>query len=117
MSSYNYTEINEENIIYYPSDFKLNVAMPVIDGYHMGDVDFTCSFYVSSTYISNEKVVTLDKSQMIQVDEDNYVAPLSSENIGRGNLMVKYVALIPDADFDSGYRKDIDIDYTEFVIK
>lgn len=116
MSNCNCTGVSEENIIYYPSDFKLNVAMDAIDGYHMEDVDFTCLFYVSS-FVSNEKVVTLEKSQMIRVDADNYVAPLSSENIGRGNLIVKYVAEIPDADFDSGYRKDIDIDYTEFVIK
>lgn len=117
MSNCNCTGVSEENIIYYPSDFKLNAAMDVIDGYHMDDVDFTCSFYVSSTYISEDKVVTLEKSQMIRVDADNYVAPLSSGDIGRGNLMVKYVAEIPDADFDGGYRKDIDIKYTEFVIK
>lgn len=117
MSNCNCTGVSEENIIYYPSDFKLNVAMDAIDGYHMEDVDFTCSFYVSSTFIANEKVVTLEKSQMIKVDADDYVAPLSSENIGRGNLIVKYVAEIPDADFDSGYRKDIDVKYTEFVIK
>lgn len=117
MSNCNCTGVSEENIIYFPSDFKLNVAMPVIDGYHMDDVDFTCYFYVSSTLVSNEKVVTLEKSQMIRVDADDYVAPLSSKSIGRGNLIVKYVAEIPDADFDGGYRKDIDIDYTEFVIK
>lgn len=117
MSNCNCTGVSKENIIYYPSDFKLNVTMDAIDGYHMEDLDFTCSFYVSSTFIANEKVVTLEKSKMIRVDADNYVAPLSSENIGRGNLIVKYVAEIPDADFESGYRKDVDVKYTEFVIK
>ena len=91
--------------------------MDTIDGYHMEDVDFTCSFYVSSMFSESKNAVTLEKSQMIRVDADNYVAPLSSEGIGRGNLIVKYVAEIPDADFESGYRNDIDVEYTGFIIK
>lgn len=116
MSNCNCNVNSDENTIFYPSDFKLNVAMDEIDGYHMEDVDFTCSFYVSSTSMANGKVITLEKNQMIRVDADNYVAPLRSENIGRGKLIVKYVAEIPDADFESGYRKDIDVEYTEFKI-
>lgn len=115
MSNCNCTGNSDENIIYYPSDFKLNVSMPVIDNCHMEDIDFTCSFYVTTNI--NGKVATLEKSQMIKVDANNYVAPLSSEDIGRGSLMVKYVAEIPDADFESGYRKDIDVKYSGFVIK
>lgn len=40
-----YTNTNDEDVVYIPGDFKLNVNMPAIDELHMEDVDFTCTFY------------------------------------------------------------------------
>jgi hypothetical protein len=78
MSTY-YNKKSEEIPI--GSEFKLNVHMDPVDGKHLGDddVDFTCSFY------AKEEVI-LEKSQMIEVDENNYVAPLNSEALGLGTI-------------------------------
>lgn len=88
--------------IQYGTEFKLNVNMEEIDGYSMGDVDFVCYFYTSSS-----TVVEIEKADMIEVDEDNYVAVLSSEDIGYGFITIKYEADIPDADFDDGLRHEV----------
>lgn len=80
------------------SEFKLNVNMEPIDGYHMKDVDFFCTFK------SCGRAVNLTKSEMIEVNDDNYLAPLYSSDLGIGTLSVRYEADIPDDAFDDGYR-------------
>ena len=40
-----YRNRNDEETIYMPAEFKLNVNMEPIEGYHMEDVDFICIFY------------------------------------------------------------------------
>lgn len=80
------------------SEFKLNVNMEETDGYHMSDVEFFCTFK------SCGRVVTLTKSNMIEVDEDNYLAPLNASDLGKGILCVRYEADIPDDAFADGYR-------------
>lgn len=81
------------------SEFKLNVSMDVIDGYHMSDVDFFCVIKAGG------KVVKMQKSEMIQVDEDNYIAPLDSSSFGLGDISVRYEADIPDDAFADGFRR------------
>ena len=43
-----YRNRNDEETIYMPAEFKLNVSMEPIEGYHMEDVDFICIFYTGS---------------------------------------------------------------------
>lgn len=93
---------SDTNIIYYGTEFKMNVNMEAIDGYHMGDVDFTCKFYTNKS-----RAVELTKTDMIEIDEDNYVAPLSSEELGKGYVTVKYECDIPDEDFDDSLRHEV----------
>lgn len=107
-----YTNTNDEDVVYIPGDFKLNVNMPAIDELHMEDVDFTCTFY---TDIRKKK--TLEKSDMIKYDADNYVAPLASTDLGKGTVVVEYAAEIPDEDFDGNIRKEVVVVYTKLKIK
>lgn len=90
------------NRIYYGTEFKINVNMEAISTYHMGDVDFVCVFYCR-----RGREVIIPKDEMIEIDEDNYVASLSSEDLGKGCLSVRYEADIPDADFSDGLRHEV----------
>ena len=107
-----YRNNNDEEIVYIPGEFKLNVNMAPIGDYHMEAVDFTCTFYTN-----NLRKVVLDKSDMIQIDANNYVAPLKSEDLGRGSVTVVYTADIPDDDFDDHLRKEVVVIRTGLRIK
>lgn len=80
------------------SEFKLNISMDVIDSYHMGDVNFFCTFNAGG------KVVLLTKEDMIEVDADNYLAPLDSNDFNKGVMCIRYEADIPDEAFADGFR-------------
>lgn len=97
-----YRNKNDDTIIR-GSEFKLNISMDAIDGYHMGTegVDF------SVTFKAGGKTVTLSKDEgMIFVDNDNYVAPLDSTELGKGALSIRYTTDIPDSDFDTAGNAD-----------
>lgn len=84
---------------------KININIEPIDGLHMDDYDFECAFYVSE----NRKV-TVPKSKMIKVDENNYLALITSDMrraMGKGDLNVRIIVRLPDDDFDDGYRTDV----------
>lgn len=88
------------------TQLKLNVNIEAINGVHMSDYDFSCKFY---TDIDNP--VTIDKSQMIWKDNDNYLALLDTNAIGIGRIRARVTAKIPDTDFNSQLRTEIiDID-------
>lgn len=106
-----YRNRNDEEAIYMPAEFKLNVSMEPIDGYHMGDVDFICIFHTGS------RKVTLEKDEMIPIDTNNYVACLKSKELGKGTLTVTYQAAIPDNDFDDGFRDEVVVVKTQLRIK
>lgn len=62
----------QDDTIIRGSEFKLNISMDVIDEQHMEDVEFFCTFKAGG------KGVNIQKSSMIKVDADNYLAPLDS---------------------------------------
>ncbi len=95
-----YRNKNDDTIIR-GSEFKLNISMDVIDEQHMEDVEFFCTFKAGG------KGVNVQKSSMIKVDADNYLAPLDSTNLGKGVLTIKYETDIPDEAFADGYRHEI----------
>ena len=97
-----YNNIQTDSIIQ-GSEFKINVSMDPIDGNSMSNTFFKCIFYCG------DKSITLDKDDMIQVDDNNYVAPLDSSKLGIGNIKIRYDVDIPDEDFDDGYRHEIAI--------
>lgn len=87
------------------TELKINVHVEPIDGYHMSDYDFECQFYVYTN-----KSATISKADMIKVDDDNYLALITSElaqKIGRGAIRMRLTAHIPDFDFSDGLRTEI----------
>ena len=93
------------------TEFKINVHVEPIDGLHMSDYDFTCRFYIYTT-----RNVEISKSEMIRVDDDNYIACIDSNKLGVGTIMMRIIAQIPDADFPDGLRTEIETISTGLVI-
>lgn len=86
------------------TEFKFNVHIEPIDGLHMSEYDFECAFYV----YTNRKVV-LTKKEMIQVDDDNYIAVINNADanrIGKGHINMEVTAHIPDSDFMDELRTE-----------
>lgn len=93
------------------TEFKINVHVEPIGGYHMDDYDFSCKFYI---YMS--RAVEMKKSDMIRVDADNYIACIDSSKIGIGAVRMRITALIPDGDFPDGFRTEVETVDTKVMI-
>ncbi len=85
------------------TELKINVHVEPIDGFHMSDYDFTCRFYIYAN-----RYVELGKSEMIRVDDDNYIACIDSGKLSAGLIMLRITAQIPDSDFPDGIRTEIE---------
>ena len=94
------------------TELKINVHVEPIDGFHMSDYDFSCRFYVYTN-----RYVELLKSEMIKVDEDNYMGCIDSSKLGTGNIMMRIKAQIPDADFSDGLRTEVETVDTKVTIR
>jgi hypothetical protein len=81
------------------TQFVINVNMTPMNGVHMADVDFKAKFYVYTS-----KVLELDKSVMVKVDEDNYLAFVDSTKVGKGQIKYRLFVKVPDENWESGYR-------------
>lgn len=93
------------------TELKINVHVEPIDGFHMSDYDFTCRFYIYTN-----RNVEISKSEMIRVDDDNYIACIDSSKLGVGTIMMRIIAQIPDVDFPDGLRTEIETISTGLVI-
>lgn len=85
-------------------DLKLVLHFEPIDGFHMSDVDFLAKFFVYPN-----RTIVVQKAEMKKIDDDNYCAVLTKEQLrrlGKGKLMWYGMADIPDSDFDDGFRTD-----------
>ena len=86
------------------TEFKLNVHLEPLDGFHMSDYDFEVALYV----YTNRKVV-FQKSKLKKVDDDNYLLMVETADalrIGRGRINAEITAYIPDNDFSDGLRTE-----------
>jgi hypothetical protein len=81
------------------TQFVINVNMTPMNGVHMADVDFKAKFYVYTN-----KVLELDRSVMVKVDEDNYLAFVDSTKVGKGQIKYRLFVKVPDENWESGYR-------------
>lgn len=102
-----YSNKNTDNVIHLGTDFKMNIHMdPVTNGdvvYNLETLeDFKCTFH-----IKNGNSVTLHKNDMVPIDEDNYVAPLDSNQLGVGVLCMTFEVNIPDDDFNDSLRHEV----------
>lgn len=90
------------------TEFKINVSADPIDGIHMAEYDFECTLYVYSN-----KSVTYkkgDEKRIKETDRDNYriiVPAEDSVKLGKGEVMLKFTAHIPDSDFEDGFRTEV----------
>lgn len=91
--------------------FKINIHVEPIDGLHMDDYDFSCRFYVYTN-----RVVRIEKKDMIQVDQDNYIACVDSSKLGIGAVMMRITAFIPDVDFPDRLRTEVETVSTGITI-
>lgn len=84
------------------TQLKLNIHIDPLGTLHMDDYDFECKFFVFQ-----KKYIVLQKSDMIKVDEDNYLALVDTSTLGIGNLHITLTAFIPDSDFNDRLRKEV----------
>ena len=83
---------------------KIAVAAELGKDIHMVDVNFSCVVY-NNAIKSNS--ITLQKSDMIYVEDDLYLAVVDTSNIGTGEYYIRFSADIPDSDCVGGIRKEI----------
>lgn len=94
------------------TELKINVNVKPIGNIHLSNCDFTCTFFVSSA-----KTVVKNKSDMIKVDDDNYIALINSEDLGVGTIKMTIKVLVPDQAFEDNYRTEIETVTTGITIK
>lgn len=85
------------------TELKININVKPIGDIHLSDCDFTCTFFINST-----KSVVLKKADLIKVDNDNFIALLNSEDLGIGTIRMTIKILVPDSDFNDGFRTEIE---------
>lgn len=92
---------------------KINVHIDPVSQLYMDDYDFDCKF---STSVN--RFVIFNKKDMVRIDEQNYYAPLDTSKLSFGKLYLEVTAYVPDADFESGYRKEkVNIDTGIYISK
>lgn len=84
------------------TELKLNVNIPPIDEVYAMMYDFSVELFCQP-----RKVVVVKKSDMIEVDESNYIVRLDTTDVGVGELKARLTAHIPDEDFPDGLRTEI----------
>ena len=84
------------------TEFKVNINMTPIDGFHMADVGWEAMVFTETSH----KNITIKKDEAIKVDEDNYIIKVDSAILGAGKYYVTLTAYLPDADFDDGLRTE-----------
>lgn len=83
---------------------KIAVSAGLGKDVHMEDVDFSCVIYNDSIKSNS---VTLQKSEMVYVDKDTYLAVVDTSVIGAGEYFIRFSADIPDTDCPNGIRREI----------
>lgn len=81
------------------------VLIKVIDisNVRLEDCQFACKFYCNDKENLNQIIC---REQMMQVDEDSYIAFVDSSLVGLGRLRVDMLLFIPDASAPSGNRQE-----------
>lgn len=93
------------------TEYKINIKMDAVGDIHLSACDFFAIFYVNST-----KMQQIQKEDMVEVDDDNYIALVDSTLTGAGALKARITVEIPDADFDDGKRTEVVVINTGIVI-
>lgn len=86
------------------SDIKLAFNATLPDGLLLSDVGFTVT--VCNTRTQKKRVYQKDDCIYDPLTTD-YVVPVSTDDFGIGQLMMKAVIKLPDTDYPSGYRREV----------
>ena len=86
------------------TEYKINVKMEPMGEIHLSNCEFEAQFYTNPT-----KGQTITKSEMKEIDSDNYLALVDSERTGAGELMMRIAIDLPDADFNDGARREVHV--------
>lgn len=93
------------------TELKINVHIEPIGGVHLSECEFKCTFYIYSN-----KKVEIDKSEMLKVDDDNYICLVDTGKLGAGVINMTAVVEVPDGDFYDGYRKEVQTVCTGIIV-
>lgn len=86
------------------SDFRLRVHITNLgDGIHVTDqnVNLTCTIKVKDTEIA------YTKDQLTPLDQDNYIIPVATGTLARGDVFLKTETSVPDTAFPDGTRDEV----------
>lgn len=81
---------------------KLNVHIDPIGELTMKDYNFEVEVFCSS-----KQPIIIAKEDAIQVDDNNYIVLVDTNEVGAGSLKCKVTAQIPDGDFPDGLRTEV----------
>lgn len=97
--------------IYLGSEIKLNISIEPIGEMTMDNYNFQVEVFTSP-----KRKVTVQKSELIRVDSNNYILPLDTSKLGVGDLRCIITAYIPDGDFEDQLRTEIGVFCTGIII-
>lgn len=87
--------MNNIDIVHYGSDMKMLIS-PDFGDVSADSVDFSITFFVGSVRL------TLKKSQLIKVNDSDYIACIKAPDTCRGRMKATIRAEFPDKDFSDG---------------
>ena len=97
------------------TQLKLNVNIEPIDGLTMTDYDFKVQLISG---VIAPQVKEFSKNQLIKEDDNNYVVPFNTADVGLGKIICRVEAYLPDSDFEDDRRLEIiEIDTGIEVVK
>lgn len=96
--------------IYKPLTPKLNIHLDPISGQKMASLDFKAVVYTPTKYY------VLDKSEMAQIDDENYSLIVDPTRLDYGAVMVDVIVDVPDDSAPGNIRHEGITFKTEFYI-
>ena len=88
--------------VFLGTELKLSISVDPIQGYKFADYDCVVDIYTTPA-----KVVSLQKSQLIKVDDNTYIACVETKQLGVGRVKCRVSAFIPDGDFTDKRRTEV----------
>lgn len=85
------------------TELKFNLNIEPISDTHMADYDFKVVAYCPKSTGRLEVV----KDECTKIDDDNYIVPIDTSNIGPGDLILDIYAYLPDEAFEDKLRTEI----------
>lgn len=91
-----------EKTLYKDTIVPMNISLNKFGTFSMAQYDFTIYAYCTSS-----KVVVINKSEALRIDDDNYMFWVDTAQTGCGKLRFAVKALIPDTNLPEMVRPEI----------